>query len=95
MNMELKKCEGFWDHLPFEVAGAETGGGNNIRNALKHCASKPSCQVAVVVLPNSYTTENLIEGIKKYEGLKNTTQFVDFKKIYFINKDSEIIMKKG
>ena len=91
----VKKCEGFWDHLPFEVAGAETGGGNNIRNALKHCASKPSCQVAVVVLPNSYTTENLIEGIKKYEGLKNTTQFVDFKKIYFINKDSEIIMKKG
>lgn len=51
--------------------------------------------MAVVVLPNSYTTENLIEGIKKYEGLKNTTQFVDFKKIYFINKDSEIIMKKG
>lgn len=35
----------------FEIAGAETGTSNNIRQALKHCASKPNTEVAVLLFP--------------------------------------------
>ena len=47
-----KNCEGTWDGKKFEIAGAETGVPNNIRNALKHCATKPNSAIAVLFFPN-------------------------------------------
>ena len=68
-----KNVEGLFDGLPFEIAGAETGIPNNIRNALKHCASKPSCKVAVVFYPDEskIIMTAIREGLKKYFGLRN------------------------
>lgn len=40
-NIKYKKnTDGLWNGNKMEVAGAETATVNNIRNALKHCASK-------------------------------------------------------
>lgn len=81
-----KSCEGLWDGHKFEVAGAETATPNNIRNALKHCADKPDCKVAVVFFPNKKTVsmEAIRSGISKYTGLKHTNQYREFARIYFI-----------
>ena len=35
-----RSTEGLWNGMRFEIAAAETNIPNNIRNALKHCASK-------------------------------------------------------
>lgn len=83
----IKNTEGTWDGHKFEVAAAETAMPNNIRNALKHCASKPDCEVAVIFLPNGYVDDAMREGYAKYNGLKNTTQWRPFKEIYIIGKD--------
>ena len=80
-----RSCEGLWDGCKFEVAGAETATPNNIRNALKHCASKPDCDVAVVFLPNEFANNEIREAIRKYEGLRGTTQWRKFAYVYFIN----------
>lgn len=84
-----KSCEGTWDGTLFEVAGAETVTPNNIRNALKHCASKPDCEIAVIFFPDEsmISMESIRIGISKYCGLSNTTQYRKFKRIYFISKD--------
>ena len=87
-----RSCEGLWNGLKFEVAGAETATPNNIRNALKHCASKPDCEVAIVFFPNkeSISMEAIRSGISKYTGLKHTNQYREFTGIYFIAEE-EII----
>ncbi len=82
-----KNVEGTFNSLPFEIAGAETGIPNNIRNALKHCASKPNCKVAVVFYPDETKVDmkSIREGLKKYYGLRNDPkQFNDFQAIYII-----------
>lgn len=81
-----KSCEGLWNGDKFEVAGAETATPNNIRNALKHCADKPDCKVAVVFFPNkkAVSMEAIRSGISKYTGLKHTNQYREFARIYFI-----------
>ena len=81
-----KSCEGLWNGVKFEVAGAESGTPNNIRNALKHCADKPECEVAVVFFPEDsvVSMESIRVGISKYTGLSQTSQYREFKKIYFI-----------
>ena len=81
-----KSCEGLWDGRKFEVAGAETATPNNIRNALKHCASKPDCEVAVVFFPSkeSASMEAIRSGISKYTGLEHTRQYRKFARIFFI-----------
>ena len=87
---EYKKrsTEGVWNKLPFEIAGAETATPNNIRNALKHCASKSGCKVAVVFFPNGLEIENLRLGISKYNGLRNSGngQWKQFDDIVFVTK---------
>lgn len=92
-----KNVEGLFDGLPFEIAGAETGIPNNIRNALKHCASKPSCKVAVVFYPDEskIIMTAIREGLKKYFGLRNNPkQFREFDEIYFMTTDRIVYMQK-
>ena len=90
-----KSCEGLWDNLKFEVAGAESGTPNNIRNALKHCASKPESRIAVLFFPNgNFSAENFQTGLAKFNGLKGTSQYKKFDLIYCIQGDEIIQIKK-
>ncbi len=90
-----RSCEGLWDGLPFEVAGAETGTANNIRNALKHCAKKPGSKIAVIYFPNdNFSTEAFNDGLAKFNGLKGTSQYKLFDFIYCIHGESIIQIKK-
>lgn len=88
-----KNCEGFWNNLSFEVAGAESAAPNNVRNALKHCASK-SAQIAVLFFPNNFSIENFQAGLAKYNGLKGTPQYAEFELIYCIQGDEIVLIKK-
>lgn len=90
-----KSCEGLWDDLKFEVAGAESGTSNNIRNALKHCASKPESKIAVLFFPNgNFSAENFQAGLAKFNGLKGTSQYKKFDLIYCIQGEDIVQIKK-
>lgn len=90
-----RNCEGLWDGLPFEIAGAETATSNNIRNALKHCAKKPGSKVAVIFFPNdNYSVEEFNLGYSKFYGLRGTSQYKKFDLIVCIHDESIIQMKK-
>ena len=90
-----KSCEGLWDNLKFEVAGAESGTSNNIRNALKHCASKPESKIAVLFFPNgNFSAENFQAGLAKFNGLKGTSQYKKFDLIYCIQGKEIVQIKK-
>ena len=90
-----KSCEGLWDDLKFEVAGAESGTSNNIRNALKHCASKPGSKIAVLFFPNgNFSAENFQAGLAKFNGLKGTSQYKKFDLIYCIQGKEIVQIKK-
>lgn len=89
--MYQRNVEGLWDGKAFEIAAAESGSSNNIRNALKHCASKPNAKIAVIVFPNSnFSREMFNQGYAKYCGLRGTTQYRKFDRIYCINSESNI-----
>lgn len=90
-----KSCEGLWDDLKFEVAGAESGTSNNIRNTLKHCASKPESKIAVLFFPNgNFSAENFQAGLAKFNGLKGTSQYKKFDLIYCIQGKEIVQIKK-
>ena len=90
-----KNTEGTWDNLLFEIAGAETATDSNIRQALKHCASKPNAVIAVIFFPNdNFDCEAFEKGYARYRGLKGTSQYRLFKCIYCINKDRIVLIKK-
>ena len=90
-----RNCEGVWDGLPFEIAGAENGTANNIRNALKHCAKKPGSKVAVIYFPNdNFSTEAFNSGLAKFNGLKGTSQYKLFDFIYCIQGENIVQIKK-
>lgn len=90
-----RNCEGLWDGMPFEIAGAENGTANNIRNALKHCAKKPGSKVAVIFFPNgNFNTEEFNSGLAKFNGLKGTSQYKLFDFIYCIQGENIVQIKK-
>ena len=90
-----KSCEGLWNDLKFEVAGAESGTPNNIRNALKHWASKPESKIAVLFFPNgNFSAENFQTGLAKFNGLKGTSQYKKFDLIYCIQGEDIVQIKK-
>ena len=90
-----KSCEGLFDGKPFEIAGAETGTSNNIRNALKHCASKKETKIAVIFFPNgTFSTNAFNDAIAKFNGLKGTTQYLKFDLIYCIQDGKIVQIKK-
>lgn len=92
--LNKKNTEGTWNDTLFEIAGAETATSNNIRNALKHCASKPNAEVAVIFFPNdNFNIDNFNEGYRKYKGLKGSSQYKQFKEIYCIDKENIILQK--
>lgn len=82
---QQKSCEGLWDGKKFEVAGVENGTANNVRNSLKHCASKPECEIAVLYFPNTFCTEYVMKGVAKFNGLP-ANQYRKFKAIYCIHQ---------
>ena len=76
--------EGKWNGLNFEVAGCETATVNNIRNGLKHCASKRITDIAVLVFPDEpFNIDTFNEGFRKYSGLQKMgdDQYRKFKHI--------------
>ena len=90
-----RNCEGLWDGLPFEIAGAENGTANNIRNALKHCAKKPGSKVAVIYFPNgNFNVEEFNSGLAKFNGLKGTSQYKLFDFIYCVQGENIVQIKK-
>lgn len=90
-----KNTEGTWDNMLFEIAGAETGTSNNIRQALKHCASKPNTEVAVLLFPNDNFNYSIFEeGYNKFYGLRGTSQYRKFKVIYCLNNKGILLIKK-
>lgn len=80
-----RSTEGLWDGMRFEIAAAETNTPNNIRNALKHCASKKDTEVAVVFFPNGFIPSVFEDGLGKFRGLNGTTQYKEFQKIICIH----------
>ena len=80
---------------PFEIAGAENGTKTNIRNALKHCASKPNVKIAVLFFPNNnFDAKELNDGLAMYCGLDGTAQFKEFELIFCIQGNKIIHIKK-
>lgn len=93
---QKKNTEGLWDDLIMEIAGKETATSNNIRDGLKHCATKPNCEVAVLFFPNNnFKKDIFLEGLHKYNGLKNDpNQWKKFNKIICIS-NKEIVYEKS
>lgn len=94
--LNRRNVEGLFDSLPFEIAGAETGLPNNIRNALKHCASKPDCDIAIVFFPDEgkANMSSIRTGLRIYFGLRGTSQFKDFEVIYFMSRNKILYTQK-
>lgn len=46
--LNKRNIEGTWNGMYFEIAAAENGTPNNIKNALKHCAKKIKTEIAVI-----------------------------------------------
>lgn len=88
--LHKKNTEGLWDGVTFEVAGAENGTSGNIRNALKHCAAKPDCEVAVIFVLEDMENANLRVGLARYNGLKGSSQWKEFKEIYVVDINGDI-----
>ena len=89
--MHKKNAEGLWDGKVFEIAAAESGSQNNIRNALKHCASKPNAEIAVIFFPSdNFNRDIFVKAYAKFCGLKGTPQHRKFDRIYCINSKGNI-----
>lgn len=92
-----RHTEGSWNDQPHEVSERGTGTSNNVRDGLKHCASKPGCKVAVLVFKDGcFSNENFCDGLRKYSGLKGTSQWADFDRIICIQNEEVVkeIIKK-
>lgn len=80
-----KNTDGTWNNKPMEIAASETATNNNIRDKLKHCARKPNCKVAVLLFPkNNFDLHTFRQGLNQYNGLKGTSQWVQFEQIICI-----------
>ncbi len=90
-----KNTEGTWDDMLFEIGAAENATANNIRNALKHCASKPDSEIAVIIFPKKPFDREIFErGFAKFKGLEGTSQYKRFKVIYCIENEQIVSIKK-
>ena len=88
-----RSTEGTWNGFLFEVAGATKGSINNIRNALKHCASKRTTEIAVIDFPNGgFSLDIFNAALARYKGLEklHDGQFLKFKKIICIQNEQII-----
>ena len=92
-----EKPQGFWDNKQFEIGSAENGTSENIRNALKHCASKKEAEIAVIYFTGNFNIHNFHKGLARFMGLKKSpgSQFKDFDLILCIqNKKIVHVYKK-
>lgn len=80
-----KNTDGRWNGRNMEIAMVKNGTANNIRNSLKHCAKKPNVQVAVLNITSEEC--DLEHGLAKYNGLKGTSQWVQFDELIVIHKN--------
>lgn len=62
----------------FEIAIANPVTPNNIRNALKDCASKPDADIAILYFSNGYADGLFKDGIGKCKGLAGTSKRKNF-----------------
>ena len=72
------------------AASAENGTSNNIRNALKHCATKPGCEVAVIFVLEDMKNADLRTGLARYNGLRGSSQWKEFKEIYVVDINGDM-----
>lgn len=80
---KIKNGDGTWDGLKMEISTKKQGNDISIRNALKHCASKPNVRVAVInVMSGPIDLEG---GLRRYNGLKGTQQWSEFDLIVVIS----------
>lgn len=92
-----RHTEGTWDGLLFEIGAAETATQNNIRDALKHCASKRTTEIAIVYFPNNnFDLSTFYDALRAYEGLKHKKdgQYLNFQKIFVVLKKGKILVIK-
>lgn len=86
----VRNTEGTWDDLKMEIAAAENGTSQNLRNALKHCAQKPGSRVAVIFSLNDLSSEEILAGIARFDGLKGKSQWKFFDEIIVVFKSGKI-----
>lgn len=93
---KVKYNDGTLNGKLIEIATAETATDNNIRNALKHCASKGKTEIAIIYFPNdNFELENFYKALNKYNGLKDdANQYLKFKRIICIS-NGKIIYNKS
>jgi hypothetical protein len=93
-TFKVKHPDGTWNAAVLEIASTTTGTANNIRNGLKHCASKQITEVAVLYFPKGkFNVQNFESGLAKYNGLKNTRQYKSFKTIVCIESETIVYIK--
>lgn len=93
-TFKVKHPDGTWNAAVLEIASTTTGTANNIRNGLKHCASKQITEVAVLYFPKGkFNVQNFESGLAKYNGLKNTSQYKSFKTIVCIESETIVYIK--
>jgi len=90
-----KYTEGLWNGKKFEIASAENGTDVNVRNALKHCASKKETEIAVINFVDDFNKVAFFRGLARYNGLKGApgSQYKEFDKIICIY-DGKIVYTK-
>lgn len=81
-----RSFEGTWNGKPFEVAGTSKIAAKNVRDGLKHCASKPNTRVAVLYFENEIPNSVIAQGINMYNGLRKLKdgQWKLFDEIIFV-----------
>lgn len=94
-EQNIKNNDGTWDGKYFEIGAIEKGTSANYRNQLKHCASKPNVQVAVLFVLKGVELDEFKAGLKRYNGLKGTSQWKAFDEIILITEDGRLYKVKA
>lgn len=92
---KTKNRDGFWDGKEFEIGAIEKGTSSNYRNTLKHCASKLNVKIAVLFVLDGISLDEFKSGLKRYNGLKGTSQWKAFDEIILVTEDGRLYKMKA
>ena len=93
---DSKHIEGTWDDQPMEVSGKNGKSTNNIKKGLIHCAEKPECKVAIILIYEDEFDETLFPAaLVRYAGLENAEgSWVAFDEVICM-QDGKIVYQKS
>ena len=93
---DSKHIEGTWDDQPMEVSGKNGKSTNNIKKGLIHCAEKPGCKVAIILIYEDEFDETLFPAaLVRYAGLENAEgSWVAFDEVICM-QDGKIVYQKS